>query len=110
MIVCKIGLAAERSLLHVMLTLIRSRTRASARMVGLSFTRSEIAVNRGPRPAAARSPVSSKFRRPVRGSIVMITTSSAHKLVRSAKFPSVNELSQHYVPYERGDVRLTFGH
>ena len=45
---------------------------------------SVIEVNLGTRPEAARSPVSRIFKRPVRGSMVIVTTSSAHRFTRRA--------------------------
>lgn len=66
----------------------RSRTTALNRIVGSSLIFSVIAVNRGPLPAAARSPVSLSVIRPVRGSTVIITTSSAQRWMRRAGDPT----------------------
>ena len=61
--------------------------------VGFSLILVETTVNRGPRPAAARSPLSRNVIRPVLGSIVMTTTSSAHRCMRRAGEPTIQGTS-----------------
>jgi hypothetical protein len=62
----------------IIFTDILSFVKANKRL-GFSFSRSEIARNRGPRPAVAKSPMERRFKRPVLESTVTVTISSAHR-------------------------------
>jgi len=64
--------------------------------------RVEMAVNRGPRPAAARS---RNVIRPVLQSIVMTTTSSAYRRMRRAGEPTTQGIQQ---SWQSWNTQLTF--
>lgn len=63
-------------------TLNISLISTSKSMLGASLSLSERAENRGPRPGAARSPVSRILNRPVLVSMDTIATSSAQRCTR----------------------------
>lgn len=74
-------------------TFTRSLVSPPSNDVGLSFTFSEMAKKRGPRPAAPRSPVSRRLILPVRGSMVTTTVSSAQRCTwRACEPPTWSQL------------------
>ena len=71
---------------------------------------SEYRLKCGPRPAAAKSPVSRNVSRPVLGSAVTMTTSSAHRRIRSARVSSTPFVSRCRKGIEKGILAVVHKH